>query len=73
MVDKMGEWMAVPGAEELIAVRASRFSAKLSRFPRKRDHLAWDVFVWIGDKSDVANLDDVEDIEEEIPLTDDGF
>lgn len=75
----MGEWLAVPGVDEVIAERINRFHFGFwgRRMRRRPAHSRCsDLFVHI-DERDIANLNDVTPLvplwECEIPLTDDGF
>lgn len=73
----MGEWLTVPGAEQVIAERIARFSIRRNGCRRagRRYRYSMETLVYF-DESDVADLADVSEVplwDCEMPWTDDGF
>ena len=78
----MGEWLMIPGAEEVLGNRISRFNYRrgghreMGRNRRGTIRRRFDDLLVYVDGNDFANLADVSDAplwECEMPLTDDGF
>lgn len=74
----MGEWMIIPGAEEMIAERINRYCIPSKTLRRRYHRIPVDLDLCVNFTSnDLANLADVVEesplLDFEIPLTDDGF